>query len=121
MVVPDKERRGLQPFRRVRHLERDFRRVRVCVPAGVGIDVVKNCRDILPLLKAFFLIPENGVGGNLHIFLEEGNVDDGSLRFCFERAREAGDELGTKIAEMALECSKTQRRKICGMWRESLR
>ena len=40
MVVPDKERRGLQPLRRVRHLERDFRRVRVSVPAGVGIDVV---------------------------------------------------------------------------------
>ena len=96
MVVPDKKRRGLQPFRRVRHLERDFCRMRVFVPAGVGIDVMKNCCDILPLLKAFFLIPENGVGGNLHIFLEDGNVDDGNLRFCLERAREAGDELGTK-------------------------
>ena len=92
--------------------------MRVSVPAGVGIDVMKNCCDILPLLKVFSLIPENGVGGNLHIFLEDGNVDDGSLRFCLERAREAGDELGTKIAEMALECSKTQRRKICKMWRE---
>ena len=40
VVLPDKERRGLQPLRRVRHLERDFRRVRVSVPAGVGIDVV---------------------------------------------------------------------------------
>ena len=79
---------------------------------------MKNCRDILPLLKAFSLISENGVGGKLHIFLEDGNVDDGSIKFCLEQAREAGDELAVKIAELVLECSKTQRRKICGMWRE---
>lgn len=36
---------------------------------GFGEESMKNCRDILPLLKAFSLIPENGVGVEREMFL----------------------------------------------------
>lgn len=56
--------------------------------------------------------PENGVGGNLHIVLSDGNVADSDVEFCRARAEESEDVLGVKLAEILSQMSKTQRKKI---------
>lgn len=55
---------------------------------------------------------ENSAWGSLHIVLEEGNVDDGSVRHCIRYARERGDEDGVRLAELLLKLSRTQRSRI---------
>lgn len=68
--------------------------------------------EVLPLVRAYYAMPGNGVGGNLHIVLDDANVDDGSVHFCINAAREAGDTEGVKLGEVLLAMSKTQRRKL---------
>lgn len=68
--------------------------------------------EVLPLAQAYYAKPENCVGGNLHLVLEEGNVQDDHVRYCLERARGAGDEDGVMLAGMLLKMTKTQRPKL---------
>ena len=68
--------------------------------------------DVLPLVHAYYALPGNGAGGNLHIVLDDGNVDDSSVRFCLTQARERGDEPGIILAEALLLMSRTQRTKL---------
>lgn len=74
--------------------------------------------EIIPLLKAYVSKPENGVGGSLHIVLEDGNVNDSHVAFCRNLAQNAGDADGVVVADMLLQMSKTQRRKISVMFHE---
>lgn len=68
--------------------------------------------DVLPLVRAYYAKPENGVGGNLHIVLDDGNVEDSHVRFCLDRAHEAGDADGIALAGLLLRMSRTQRLKL---------
>ena len=72
--------------------------------------------EILPLLKEYRDKDDNGAGGNLHIVLDDGNVNDSDVIFCLERAREPNDTDGIKLAELLLQMSKTQRSKIASMF-----
>ena|SRR5208337_113616 len=72
--------------------------------------------DVLPLIEKFKKIPGNSCGGSLHIILDDGNIDDGCVRFCIEEATTRGDPFGREIAEQLLVLSKTQRRKLCALW-----
>lgn len=85
------------------------------VPLGVIVTVP----EVVPLVKVYYGKPGNSVGGNLHLVLEDGNVQDSHVRFCLERAKECGDEDGVKLAEVLLRMSKTQRTKLsCMSWRD---
>ena len=78
--------------------------------------------DVIPKLREFMLKPENGVGGNLHIVLEDGNVSDGDVVFCINNAIERGDKDGEELARMLLKMSKTQRKKLSAkMYTEELK
>lgn len=66
--------------------------------------------DVLPLAKAYY--HAHPAGGNLHIVLDDGNIEDSSVQFCLDRAREEGDGPGVELAEMLLKMSKTQRKKL---------
>jgi hypothetical protein len=70
--------------------------------------------EVMPLIQEFYRKPGNGNGGVLHIVLEDGNVEDGHVRFCLQQARNQGDTDGIQIAELLLRMSKTQRGKISG-------
>src|SRR5688572_15279597 len=61
--------------------------------------------EVMPLVRAFYEKPGNGVGGALHIVLEDGNVDDGSVRFCLNEARKRADEDAIRLAEILLRMS----------------
>lgn len=74
--------------------------------------------DVMPLVRAFQSKPENGVGGNLHIVLDDGNVSDDDVRFCLELAKKAGDLDGVELAEKLLLLTKTQRLKISSKFYE---
>jgi hypothetical protein len=65
-----------------------------------------------PLVREFYGLPGNGVGGSLHIVLDDGNVEDGSVRFCRDYALEHGDAIGYALANVLLRMSKTQRHKL---------
>jgi hypothetical protein len=55
---------------------------------------------------------QHGVWGSLHIVLEDGNYDDSSVLYCFERATRTGDTEGAALAEILLTMSRTQRSKL---------
>jgi len=78
--------------------------------------------ELAPLIDAFYGFPQNGVGGVLHIVLDDQNIDDDSVKFCIESAH-AGDhwanptpgepdEAGELLGYLLLLCSKTQRSKL---------
>lgn len=68
--------------------------------------------DIVPLLRFFRSDPQNSVGGNLHIFLEDENVEDDHIKFCLDRCMEVGDTIGETICRLALKMSITQRKRM---------
>jgi hypothetical protein len=68
--------------------------------------------EVVALARAYWAKPGNGAGGALHIFLEDGNVDDASVRFCIEYARQRRDEDGVVLAEKLLAMSRTQRKRV---------
>jgi len=68
--------------------------------------------QILPIVYFYYSLPTHGRGGNLHIVLDNGNVDDDHINYCIKCANEEGDELGMYIGKILLQMSKTQRRKI---------
>lgn len=55
---------------------------------------------------------DHGVGGSLHIVLDDGNLEDSSVQFCIERAEERGDAPGAELGRMLLQMTLTQRRSV---------
>ncbi len=68
--------------------------------------------EVLPIMRAYRDKPGNGVGGKLHIVLDDGNVNDDSVKFCRQEAEKIGDSDGVALADLLLRMSKTQRRKL---------
>ncbi len=68
--------------------------------------------EVLPLVRDYYARPGNGVGGSLHIVLDDGNVSDDNVRFCIEWAHKQGDIAGAELGEILLRMSRTQRRKL---------
>lgn len=68
--------------------------------------------EVLPLIKEYLKRPENVVGGNLHIVLDDGNITNGNIEFCHRQAAQHGDTTGMEIAKNLLMMSMTQRKKI---------
>jgi hypothetical protein len=54
----------------------------------------------------------NVTWGSLHIVLDDGTVDNASVKFCIESARERADLEGENLGHILLRMSKTQRKKI---------
>lgn len=71
-----------------------------------------SIEEMIPLIKDYYAKPLNGVGGSLHIVLDDGNLENGDVEFCREWAIEHNDEDGIKLADLLLQMSATQRGKI---------
>lgn len=69
--------------------------------------------DVMPLVRAYFAKPGNGAGGNLHVALDDGNLDNGSLQFCLSECEREHDYDGATIMRLMLQMTRTQRRHIC--------
>ena len=68
--------------------------------------------DVLPEMYAYRDAPGNGLGGSLHIVLDDENVEDSHVQQCIENARVLGDLPGVKLGETILLMSRTQRLKL---------
>ena len=51
-------------------------------------------------------------GGNLHIVLDDGNLEDFHIKFCIKEAEKEEDKVGQKIGEMLLELTMKEREKL---------
>ncbi len=68
--------------------------------------------EVLPKVREYYTRPGNSCGGNLHIVLDDGNVDDHNVEFCRSQAQQAGDAEGVALAELLSRMSKTQRLRL---------
>jgi hypothetical protein len=68
--------------------------------------------DVVPSLLEYYKREGNESGGIFHVIIEDTNYEKCHARSALEQARELGDPLTVKIAEMLDEMSSTQRRKL---------
>lgn len=52
---------------------------------------------------------EHITGGNLHVVLDDGNVEDKDIVFCINEAKDGGDLLGELIGEILLRIPEGER------------
>jgi hypothetical protein len=74
--------------------------------------IKENHIHIIELCKAYYSKPENTCGGNLHIVLDDGNMDVGCVEFCKNRCIEENDTDGFRIAQELLAIKYHERLKI---------
>ena len=65
--------------------------------------------DVSPLIEAFYKLPGNGAGGDLHVVLDDHNVERQHVRYCVETAT---DPVAIALGRVLLLLSNSQRRKI---------
>lgn len=53
--------------------------------------------------------------GNLHIAMDDGNLEDDNIQWCLKFANEEGDQHGARLAQMLLELSYEDREKLYEM------
>jgi len=68
--------------------------------------------EVYPVFYEYIKRPENCVGGDYHIIIDECNVKDDHVRYCLDEARQKEDKLGIVLGEMLLRLTKTQRSKL---------
>jgi hypothetical protein len=70
-------------------------------------------RNDVSLLALDYLAKDgNGAGGNLHLVLEDGNVESSHIEYCLKQAETNGDNEGVGLAKAILQLSMTQRKKL---------
>jgi hypothetical protein len=75
--------------------------------------------QVLAMVRSYAAIEGNDTGGSLHVVLDDGNVDDSTVRSCIHDARQRGDQPGVKLGEALLQMSRTQRLKIARQFYKS--
>ena len=75
-------------------------------------DTVKKAtwRDLILPCRRYY--EKHAAGGNLHIVLDDENIEDHNVEFCLERAREEKDFEGEELAECILALPMRQRRQL---------
>ena len=66
--------------------------------------------EVRPLVRELY--GRHSAGCCLHVVLDDGNVQDDSVRFCIEWARGRGCAECERLGEVLLQMSKTQRLKL---------
>jgi hypothetical protein len=72
----------------------------------------KKFQEVLSLVNHYYSLPNNCAGGNLHIVVDDGNVEDDDIEYCKEQADRKGDKEGVAIAKLLIKMSKKDREKI---------
>lgn len=77
--------------------------------------------EVVPLVLEYYSRKGNGVGGIFHVILDDKNYEKCFADSALEMARETKDPLTIQIAEMLVEMSSTQRRKLsASLWWHAL-
>jgi hypothetical protein len=83
-------------------------------------------QQLTELIRELYAVPECGVGGPLHIVLDDGNIDDESIYFCMRTMRKhetvvqgmngnAIIEICEEIADALLEFTQEKREELYEM------
>jgi hypothetical protein len=72
--------------------------------------------EVIPLVKAWYALPGNNVGGIFHVLLDDGNCEQHFAISALKDARELGDPQAIDLAEKLVAMSQTQRRKLRKVW-----
>lgn len=67
---------------------------------------------VMFLVKELYKTEEGGSGCCLHIVTDDGNIEDGSVKFCLDQAIKENHTKCIEIAALMLHMTKTQRNKI---------
>lgn len=78
--------------------------------------------EVMPLVNAYYAFTDCGVGGSLHIVLDDKNIEDTHIQFCIQCAQDpefwvakhygGHDEAGELLGRILLLMSHTQRSKL---------
>lgn len=70
--------------------------------------------QVMRAIEDFYCLSGNAVGGSLHVVLDDHNLDDASVRFCLDWARNVGDTRGENLALVLLRFEEAERWVIRG-------
>jgi len=79
-------------------------------PSTVDL-IVAECRD-------YYAIPGNEAGGNLHLMLDDGNMEDENLMFCLKQCAEAQDSVGVMLVAVIATLDEDERADLYHHYRE---
>lgn len=65
--------------------------------------------EVRPLIEAYYELPGNGAGGELHIVLDDSNYERGHIRWCIEGATKVETRW---LGHVLLMLSNSQRRRM---------
>lgn len=68
--------------------------------------------EVLPLVRDYYARDGNSSGGNLHVILDDGNIERHNIGWCFNRARENGDTAGMRLAWKLMRLTISQRKRL---------
>lgn len=71
--------------------------------------------ELQRLIDAYYQFDRCGVGGDLHVVLDDGNWDDGTIQWCIDHSGEYGDrepECARLLGRLLLLTTRTQRNKL---------
>ena len=68
--------------------------------------------EVIADVQSFYALPGNDMGGNLHIVLDDGNLEDHAVWFCLERSLVKRDQIAARIARQLLAMTRTQRKRV---------
>jgi hypothetical protein len=74
-----------------------------------GVELPPAIPDLVARVRAYYALPGNEAGGNLHVALDDDNLDAHYLVWCLGRCVERGDEPGKAIALALLDMSIVER------------
>ena len=65
--------------------------------------------ELVALCKEYYQLSGNSAGGNLHIVLDDGNVNDEAINLCLEASQANSDGRGYLICRKIMKLSEKQR------------
>ena len=65
--------------------------------------------EVRPLIDAYYALPWNGAGGELHVVLDDGNVERSHIQWCLDNAQQAET---IALCRVLLMLSGSQRRRM---------
>lgn len=68
--------------------------------------------------RAYYALPGNICGGNLHIVLDDDNVEDGHLMFCLKECVNNSDGYGVMLCGTMLRMTEAERMAVVGRYEE---
>jgi hypothetical protein len=90
-------------------------------PAAVAASIVEECQALIarstkptlpevePFIDAYYMLPGNGAGGELHVVLDDGNYARSHIEWCLANAQR---EETKALASVLLLLSNSQRRRM---------